>query len=59
LALKKLKEKYKIVIFSNIDDDLFALTEKQLKVKFDWVITAEQVKSYKPSLKNLYTLLKK
>lgn len=51
-ALKKLKEKYKIAIISNIDDDLFALTEKQLQVKFDWVITAEQVKSYKPSFKN-------
>lgn len=59
LALKKLKEKYKIVIISNIDDDLFALTEKQLQVKFDWVITAEQVKSYKPSLKNFRYAIEK
>ena len=58
-ALKKLKEKYKIVIISNIDDDLFALTEKQLQVKFDWVITAEQVKSYKPSLKNFRYAIEK
>ncbi len=57
--LKKLKEKYKIGIISNIDDDLFALTEKQLQVKFDWVITAEQVKSYKPSLKNFRYAIEK
>jgi len=58
-ALKKLKEKYKIAIISNIDDDLFALTEKQLQVKFDRIITAEQVKSYKPSLKNFRYAIEK
>lgn len=58
-ALKELKEKYKIVIISNIDDDLFALTEKHLQIKFDWIITAEQVKSYKPSLKNFEYAIEK
>ena len=58
-SIKKLKEKYKIGIISNIDDDLFALTEKQLQVKFDWIITAEQVKSYKPSLKNFRYAIEK
>ena len=47
-ALRRLKEKYKLVILSNIDDDLFAESAKLLQVKFDAVITAEQVKSYKP-----------
>ena len=51
-ALQKLKAKYKLAIISNTDDDLFAETAKHLKVEFDWVITAEQVKSYKPSLNN-------
>jgi len=51
-ALKKLKEKYKLAILSNVDDDLFTISEKHLKVKFDYIITAEQIKSYKPSLKN-------
>ncbi len=51
-ALKKLKEKYKLVILSNVDDDLFAISAKHLQVNFDYIITAEQVKSYKPSLKN-------
>jgi len=51
-ALKLLKQKYKLVIISNVDDDLFAATAKNLKVKFDEIITAEQAQSYKPSLNN-------
>jgi 2-haloacid dehalogenase len=51
-ALKVLKKRYKLTIISNIDDDLFAYTAKKLEVEFDWIITAEQVKSYKPSLQN-------
>jgi 2-haloacid dehalogenase len=51
-ALKALKERYKLTIISNIDNDLFAYTAKKLAVDFDWIITAEQVKSYKPSLQN-------
>ena len=47
-ALTRLKTSYKLVILSNIDDDLFAVSAKLLQVKFDAVITAEQVKSYKP-----------
>lgn len=51
-ALKTLKQHFKLAIISNIDDDLFAATAKQLQVEFDWIITAEQVKSYKPSPNN-------
>ncbi|MES1022457.1 haloacid dehalogenase type II [Gloeocapsa sp. BRSZ] len=51
-ALQFLKQKYKLVIISNIDDDLFAATAKHLKVEFDEIITAEQAQSYKPSLNN-------
>lgn len=51
-ALKALKQKYKLAVISNIDDELFAFSAKYLTVKFDWVITAEQAKSYKPSLNN-------
>jgi len=49
-ALQALKKTFKLAIISNVDDDLFALSGKHLKVKFDWVITAEQAKIYKPSL---------
>lgn len=51
-ALKALKKRYKITIISNIDDDLFAHTAKKLEVELDWIITAQQIKSYKPALQN-------
>jgi 2-haloacid dehalogenase len=50
-ALKKLKTKYRLGIISNIDDDLFAMSNELLKVEFDYVITAQQVGAYKPSLR--------
>ncbi|HEY9596598.1 MAG TPA: haloacid dehalogenase type II [Cyanophyceae cyanobacterium] len=51
-ALKALKKRYKLTIISNVDDELFAYSAQKLEVDFDWIITAEQVKSYKPSLQN-------
>lgn len=51
-ALQALKKKYKLAIISNIDDDLFAFSARRLQTQFDWVITAQQAKSYKPSLNN-------
>ena len=51
-ALKALKKRFRLAIISNTDDELFADTAKHLQVEFDWIITAEQVKSYKPSPRN-------
>lgn len=51
-ALLRLKSRYRLAILSNIDDDLFALTLRSLKVDFDEIITAQQVGSYKPDLRN-------
>ncbi|MEH1816705.1 MAG: haloacid dehalogenase type II [Nostoc sp.] len=51
-ALRILKQKFKLVIISNVDDDLFAFSAKHLEVEFDEIITAEQAKSYKPSFNN-------
>jgi len=48
-ALKHLATRFKLVILSNTDDDLFAETQKRLQVSFAAIITAEQVRSYKPS----------
>jgi 2-haloacid dehalogenase len=48
-ALAELAKKYKLVIVSNVDDDLFAHSAKKLGVTFADVITAQQVKSYKPA----------
>lgn len=58
-ALKALKEKYKLVIISNIDDDLFAQTNPHLQIEFDHIITAQQAKSYKPSPHNFKFALEK
>lgn len=41
---------YKMAILTNCDDDLFARTQQAFRQPFDLVITAEQVKDYKPSL---------
>jgi 2-haloacid dehalogenase len=46
-----LKARFRLVILSNVDDDLFAGTRPQLGVEFDEVITAQQAQAYKPSLK--------
>jgi 2-haloacid dehalogenase len=51
-ALKRLKSRYRLAIISNTDNDLFAETAKLLDVRFDHVITAQQVRSYKPSHNN-------
>ena len=53
-ALQALHKKYKLAIISNIDDDLFVYSERKLQVKFDWIVTAKQAKSYKPSLNNFH-----
>ncbi len=36
-------------ILSNVDEDLLAATRRQLGVEFDLLVTAEQVRSYKPA----------
>lgn len=51
-ALAALKERYRLAAISNVDDDLFAGTAEGLGVGFDVVVTAEQVGSYKPKLRN-------
>ncbi|MGD0575468.1 MAG: haloacid dehalogenase type II [Anaerolineales bacterium] len=58
-ALIALKGKYKLAILSNIDDDLFAFSARRLQVLFDWVITAQQARSYKPSSNNFHLALER
>jgi 2-haloacid dehalogenase len=41
---------WRLAILTNCDDDLFATTQPKLPVPFDVVVTAEQVRSYKPDL---------
>lgn len=51
-SLKALKSKYQIGIISNIDDELFSDTARHLQIEVDFLITASQVQSYKPSITN-------
>jgi 2-haloacid dehalogenase len=51
-ALAELAKRFQLVILSNIDDELFALSARHLKVEFARVITAQQVGSYKPNPRN-------
>ena len=41
---------WRLAILTNCDEDLFALTAPALPAPFDVVVTAEQVRSYKPDL---------
>jgi 2-haloacid dehalogenase len=50
-ALRELRSRFQLAVISNVDDDLFASTRPQLQVDFTYVITAEQARAYKPSLK--------
>ena len=58
-SLRAMKSRYKLAIISNVDDDLFAETAKVLEVPFDTVVTAQQVRSYKPDLINFHTALER
>jgi 2-haloacid dehalogenase/putative hydrolase of the HAD superfamily len=40
---------YRLGILSNVDDDLLAATRRRLTVPFEIIVTAQQVRSYKPA----------
>ncbi len=46
--LERLSKKYEIGVLSNIDDKLLGATRRHFRVDFDLVVTAQQVRSYKP-----------
>ena len=56
-ALHYLKRHYKLVILSNVDRASFAESNKKLQVAFDRIVTAQDVGSYKPDLRNFRQLL--
>ncbi|HEV2719662.1 MAG TPA: HAD-IA family hydrolase [Thermoanaerobaculia bacterium] len=48
-ALERLRGAgYRLGILSNVDDDLLAATRRHFSVGFDLIVTAQQVRSYKP-----------
>lgn len=48
-ALESLRRHSRLGILSNVDDDLLAETLRHFTVDFEVLITAEQVRSYKPA----------
>lgn len=56
-ALRYLKQHYKLVVLSNVDNDSFADSNEKLGVTFDAVYTAEDVGSYKPAPRNFDYML--
>ena len=47
-SLRRLGRRHRLGVLSNVDDDLFAATAPKLGVELDLLVTAEQVRSYKP-----------
>jgi 2-haloacid dehalogenase len=47
-AMDRLKKRYEIGIISNIDDKLLGVSRRHLRTDLDLVVTAQQVRSYKP-----------
>ena len=48
VQLDRFAKKYNIGLISNIDDKLLGLTRRHFRTDFDLVVTAQQVRSYKP-----------
>jgi 2-haloacid dehalogenase/putative hydrolase of the HAD superfamily len=46
--LKKAAQKHQLGLISNVDDKLLGQTRRHLPTDFDLVVTAQQVRSYKP-----------
>jgi 2-haloacid dehalogenase len=47
-VLQKIAKKYSCGLISNIDDKLLGQTRRHIPLDFDLVVTAQQVRSYKP-----------
>jgi 2-haloalkanoic acid dehalogenase type II len=56
-ALTRLKQRYKLIILSNVDRESFAGSNKRLDVDFDAILTAQDIGSYKPDPRNFDALL--
>jgi 2-haloacid dehalogenase len=56
-ALGRLSERYALIILSNIDRASFAGSNAHLKVTFTSILTAQDIGSFKPSIRNFHALL--
>ena len=51
-ALERLQSRYRLGVITNCDDDLFARSAARLQTDFDWVVTAQSARGYKPNPHN-------
>jgi 2-haloacid dehalogenase len=58
-ALERLQARFRLAILTNCDDDLFEASRQRLGIRFDTVVTAQQVGSYKPDRRNFEALLER
>lgn len=57
-SLHYLKQHYKLVIISNVDNTSFAASNVKLEVEFDAIYTAQDIGSYKPQDANFAYMLR-
>jgi 2-haloacid dehalogenase len=58
-ALARLKQRFRLIILSNVDRTSFAASNERLGVEFDLVLTAQDIGSYKPDPRNFAALLER
>jgi putative hydrolase of the HAD superfamily len=58
-ALERLRQRYRLIILSNVDRASFAGSNARLGVEFDAILPAEDIGSYKPNPRNFEALLAK
>jgi 2-haloalkanoic acid dehalogenase type II len=58
-ALQRLKQRFRLIILSNVHREGFAGSNKRLGVEFDALLLAQDIGSYKPSPHNFDALLTK
>lgn len=56
-TLRSLAARFPLVICSNVDADLFEATREKLGADFEWVVTADYCRSYKPHPRHLRVAL--
>lgn len=47
-AFDRIRDRYEVGIVSNVDDKLLGISRRHLRTELDMVVTAQQVRSYKP-----------
>ena len=58
-ALRRLQARFRLGVITNCDDDLFARSAARLETDFDWVVTAQMARGYKPNPHNFEVAFKR